>query len=352
MRWLVEARNRIEKQGDLEMQSVARVRLVANAWTGSPIEFDVPPHIGPIEIAMASQIRDLPNEVKESGLLEVERRWIVSEQPDHEVLELVAHCYGVLAQLLVDAHARRGVAMLTFGEEDHQSRRRRYPHPTGRLDCMLLGREQRTARWHLGHESLIEFEATQIERSDADRQEVGAHYSDMADWPKTSPDAPLADRAAVWHEWGRRMLTRDGTHRTIAMLFSESGVSYFDVTPEDDQGKRAMMSRIAVEVDQRVATEMVFVTEAWFAIDVPEDNPQFGVRARDREDRQHALLTFAIGRDGTKVALASLFEVKDGSPAFLEPHPVDLSIDFEAQFRPVFEVWERWPEEPPAGVSD
>lgn len=351
MRWLVDARNKIEKQGDLEMHSVAKVRLVANAWTGPTVEFDVAPHIGPTEIAMAAELKGLPSEVRESGLLEVERRWVVPEQPDHEVLDLVAHCYGVLAQLLVDAHARRGIAMQTFGEEDHENRRRRRTHPTGRLNCMLIEREQRTARWHLGHEALIELEARQIERSDAEREQIRAHYDDMNEWPKTSPDAPFEDQAKVWHEWGKRMLIHDGGHRTMAMLFADEGVSYLDVTPEDDQSKWAMMSQIAIEVDRVAATKMIFVTEAWFALDVPDDDPRFGVRARDREDHVDALITFAISRTGTRIALCSPYELVDGKPAFSDSHPVEMDTDFEVPFAPIFEVWERWPNESESGAS-
>jgi hypothetical protein len=351
MRWLVEARNKIEKQGDLEMHSVAKVRLVANAWTGPTVEFGVPPHIGPTEIAMATELKSLPSEVRESGLLEVERRWVVPEQPDYEVLDLVAHCYGVLAQLLVEAHIRRGVAMQTFGEEDHENRRRRRPHPTGRLDCMLIGREQRTARWHLGHEALIELEARQIEWSDAEREQTRAHYDDMSEWPKTSPDAPFADQAKVWHEWGKRMLIHDGGHRTMAMLLADEGASYLDVTPEDDQGKWAMMSQIAIEIDRVAATEMIFTTEAWFALDVPEGDPRFGVRARDREDHVDVLMTYAISRDGTRIALSSEYELVDGTPVFTDPEPIELSTDFETQFTPVLEVWARWPSESGSAAS-
>lgn len=351
MRWLVDARNKIEKQGDLEMNSVAMVRLIVNAWTGPTVEFEVPADIGPMDIAKASELSELPAEMKESGLLEVERRWVVSEQPDHEVLELVAHCYGVLAQLLIDAHARRGVTMQTFGEEDHRSRKRRFPHPTGRLDCMLIGREQRTARWHLGHEALIELEAKQIEWSDADRENIRSHYSDMGEWPRTTPEASLSDQVEVWHEWGKRMLIHDGGHETIAILMANDGMSYFEVTPDDDQSKRAIMNRLAIEVDQRAAEAMIFISEAWIALDVPVGDPQFSVRARDREDREDALITSAVGRDGTRITLVSRYRVEDGTPTFIDPHPIEMTEHFGAQFGPILEVWDRWPAEPSPGAA-
>lgn len=122
---------------------------------------------------------------------------VAPDRPDFEVPDLIAYCYGMLAQLVVDAHARRGVDMWTFGVEDHENRDRRFPHPTGRLDCMLIGREQRKARWHLGQEALIELEARKFAPTDERRDFARSHYEDMGDWPKTTLAAPLVERAAI-----------------------------------------------------------------------------------------------------------------------------------------------------------
>jgi hypothetical protein len=68
MRWLVNARNRIEKQGDLEIHSVAKVRVLAGAWASPEREFEVPPQIGPVEIAMASELEDVPPRGQRIGI--------------------------------------------------------------------------------------------------------------------------------------------------------------------------------------------------------------------------------------------------------------------------------------------
>jgi hypothetical protein len=341
MRWLVEARNTVEKQGDLDLHSIATVRVLAGAYTGPDVEYEVPAQLGPAEIAAAVEVRELPTEIRESGLLEVERRWTVPERPEEEVLDLLAHAYGVLAALMIDAHARRGARMQTFGAEDHAGRHRRVPHPTGRLDCMIVGREQRIARWHLGHEELVEIETRTLANVGPEKEEARSRY-DFTDWPKSSPGEDLERRAEVWHQWGRRFLERDRGHRTIASLFSPGTHTLIDVTPDDDQAKRANLAQLALEVDRLGADSLIFTTEAWFAIDVPADDPRHGVRARDRTDRKDTLVTYGIARDGTAVTIASDYELVKGEPELGEPYRLDA--DPRQSFRPVLEVWDRWPE--------
>ena len=126
-------------------------------------------------------------------------------------------------------------------------------------------------------------------------------------------------------------------------------MTFVDVTPDDDQAKRAMMAHLAVEVDRLAADELIFTTEAWFALDVPSDDSRFGVRARDRADREDVLVTYALGRDGERLALSSRYEVENKTPVF-DPEPVGMDFDFGTYFGPVIEVWESWPS-PAASAS-
>jgi hypothetical protein len=258
------------------------------------------------------------------------------------VLELAAHAYGVLAQLEIEAHARRGARMQTFGIEDHGGRHRKHPHPTGRLECMIVGREERIARWHLGHEALIQIEAVSTGRGEEEREEARARY-DFTDWPNVGAGASLEEQAEVWHQWGRRFLERDGSHRTIASLLRGRENTLIDVTPTDDQAKRANLARIALEVDRLGADSVIFTTEAWMAMAVQEDDPRHRLRARDRTDRVHSLITYAAARDGGSAAFSSAFRMVDGSPVLEEVVPFDA--DPRQALGPILEVWGRWPAE-------
>jgi hypothetical protein len=63
-------------------------------------------------------------------------------QATQEEFDTLAHCYGVLAGLLSEAHERMGVRMQTFGG--------------------------RTAYWHLGERSLMHHVTKAVERNGSD----------------------------------------------------------------------------------------------------------------------------------------------------------------------------------------
>ncbi|HSC20391.1 MAG TPA: hypothetical protein VLC07_01555, partial [Solirubrobacterales bacterium] len=92
MKWLISARNRIEKQGDLDTTSVARVRVIGSWLRGPALEMEVEPTTKAHEIARQVQVSGLPRRVQREGVLEVERRWTVEELAGDEILDVLAHC--------------------------------------------------------------------------------------------------------------------------------------------------------------------------------------------------------------------------------------------------------------------
>jgi hypothetical protein len=110
LRWAVDARNRVVKQGDLGARSLARVRVLLS-WDTPPVhEIDVPPSLGPMAIAARVRMPELPAPAREHVVFVVERRWVVETLPHHEVLEALAHCYSRLLALIRDGHSQCVVA--------------------------------------------------------------------------------------------------------------------------------------------------------------------------------------------------------------------------------------------------
>ena len=122
MTWLHDARTTIEHIGDLDLSSTANVTVIASWIDGPYTEFEVAPHIGPREIAENFSSSDLPDRMRKEGLLKVERRWVSNDFPGHELTDVCAHGYGVLAEILAEAHERIGIQMRTFGGETHNGR--------------------------------------------------------------------------------------------------------------------------------------------------------------------------------------------------------------------------------------
>jgi hypothetical protein len=106
MRWLVEARNVIVKEGDLETYSIARVSVVDSWFEPPKFEMLVPPFTKTEDFALILQKTAPQGILWDVGLLRVERRWVDSRLPKQEILETLAHSFKVLSQLLFEAHEK------------------------------------------------------------------------------------------------------------------------------------------------------------------------------------------------------------------------------------------------------
>src|SRR2546425_850237 len=92
LKWLVDARNRIEKQGDLETYSSAKISLLAGWHDPLPLaEAEVDPLMTTEKIVEHLPDLGLPSKVRKEGILLIERRWVARELPDKELLEVLAH---------------------------------------------------------------------------------------------------------------------------------------------------------------------------------------------------------------------------------------------------------------------
>ena len=106
LRWAVESRNRITKQGDLETESQCLVKFTSD-WTDELThKFKVNP-IASAPAIIAHVLRQVSrDELSEESLICIERRWIVSSLPSTEILQAASHILLLLSDLIRDAHER------------------------------------------------------------------------------------------------------------------------------------------------------------------------------------------------------------------------------------------------------
>jgi hypothetical protein len=103
MEWAKNARNIIEKRGDLETYSQVRSEIVTGYFEGP--ETDWMPDVlfsSPREIYDAVPSKFFIPHVVENGTLLIERRWVDSALPTVEILEALAHVYEQLALTLIN----------------------------------------------------------------------------------------------------------------------------------------------------------------------------------------------------------------------------------------------------------
>lgn len=358
MRWLNDSRATVVHKGDLETYSTATVSIHAS-WYGPAeiVSFEVPPFLATEAIGKMLMSRlNPPEDFQKEGVLEIERRWVEKRLPDWEILDALKHCYGVLSELLTDAHNRCGVEMRdTFGWEHAAV-------PTDHLEkslpCMLTSQRERTALVHLGTGKILKLESKIVPCGDPEELDKEAKRYGLESLSKlfeaTAAAKPDLDRdssflrlAASFVEVGKKILVADGFHLTMAFIYTPDGKSeIFQLMPEDQQGKYLMVQQVADYVRQAGADQLLFITETWSA---PDDVLAPGERPVESPSRTERLLFVAVTARGPERSCQWLVPFSRNESGEFEFEPTKEGwIGFPQFLAPVFAVWdELWPTDVP-----
>jgi len=150
-KWSAAARTTVVHKGELETSSSAVVRLLT--WREDVLlEVSVPPDLPSSMLATNLPLiallgnAKIPPEVVKDSALTIERRWSVEDLNGQEVLEALAQVYGLLSDLVLDAHIHLGASACIPHEPVHPDFRTRYER-TGTLNCMVIGLHERTEKF-------------------------------------------------------------------------------------------------------------------------------------------------------------------------------------------------------------
>jgi hypothetical protein len=169
------------------------------------------------------------------------------------------------------------------------------------------------------------------------------HYR-IDEWEAAPAGADLVARAVAFHHFGRNVLVVDRHHVTIARLLRDGvRVAQTVMQPEDQQDKAMMLQRLAVQADRLGADELIFTSEAWGAPVVGPEDPRFGLRPGERDDRDEALMTYAAARGGLCHTWCSRFVRNPGGAILLEE--ADHFTGEPPFLEPLPAVWSEWPDE-------
>jgi hypothetical protein len=345
MKWLVEARNQVEKQGDLDTVSTARVRVLASWLDGPFSEMDVDPTTEAQELARNLQVLGLPPRVSREGVLEVERRWTVDELAGDEILDVLAHCYGSLNRIVVEAHTQFDTSSLPceLGVDAVCEGHSPVAHPSGRVPCMVASRKWRTVRRNLQSGALIEMDLSPVGGPPISREEILKHYgNDLISGQKPS-ESGLFGMAEAFHLFGRRFLVVDGSLETVAWVLRDGDpLRQMALQPRDQREKYLSIDVVAEQVDQLGANEVIFSAEMWEAPAVKPDDERSELRPGERQDRTEAMITYALDDTGRCRAWRSAI-LRDGATGEIELGAMEsMDSDKPFFFQPIIRVWERW----------
>ena len=298
LRWLVEARNQIEKEGDLETHSTVRVSVLAN-WNESPhSQFTVSPFLPTGAIASNIQLRNVSKAVRETGVLSVERRWVSSTLPNTELLDALAHASGFMTHLIKDAHDKLGIRT-SFGD---------IPQPTdGRLPMMVSLSRYRSVYIKLSTGEFIAPQ-TKFEEMPEGIGDIAKKRYDLQDFTRSNSSNPLtlSERAGQFFEIAKKILKKDGHLNHIVILFLPNGQTRMLTLDLKDRSEKYLgFSQVAEEVERTGAHALINIAESWIARQDPSNPNQ---TATDSPDRLEAITLSAISSQGEEYNLLARFE--------------------------------------------
>jgi hypothetical protein len=276
--WLKDARDTVVKQGDLETASTVRVSVLT--WEEAPLaEGSLPPFVPLDDFARwlgAGLLPRMAPDLRKEAVLLAERRWVVHDVPDRELLDALSHGFAVFYLLVAEAHQR-------------SSGRCEMPVVDGRLPCMIATREMRSTRLNLRTGVGIPVEVLPWPSSEHEKREAWQRYKLSSLGPVEVKDAVgVAQRQS---ELAKRMLVRDGTLAPVVLLLRGLDILQQILIPcEDQQDKSIPWRRIADEVRRTGADGVIFSGEVWFLRGAAKDRAvREHIRPLDSPDLEEAI---------------------------------------------------------------
>jgi hypothetical protein len=340
MRWAVNARNKIEKQGDLETLSQVRAELVA-AYAYNPSTLWLPAiNATPEQIRMSIPAKWLDEHVINTGVLAIERRWVDVELPNYEILDALAYVYGQLALLVVGLHDHLGWP-IPPQHPDWGEHLIANLLPDGRLKSMERIAAHRTIYITVRDGRVIESVAIPATYDATLKKKVRKRYGKVSDWKEPNESKTFPEMAEVLFKKARWLMLRDGYHRPEALLFRDLMLlEVISLRPRNRREKYLIMREVAERVRATSANGVIFISEAWTALPSDDGMWQF---AESADTRGEALVLWAATAGGFQTSLQANIvrkKVKKHKIKRLEPTERDTEGSIIA-FAPILQVWGR-----------
>lgn len=262
LRWLITARNHIEKAGDLVTYSKMTAKVLASYHDN----LEIAAVEGELFDSIGALFRKVPTcylmgQVFEHGVLRIERRWVANTLSSHELLDAIAHAYTLLSQVLADACAHWSLmawdAPRLHGEKVKE--------PLGEcLSCMRERPEIIESCFSLKDGARIEVTKRTVTWNDADKPMIIERYGPFVS--AATPPSNLLEHVRTIFDQARRVLKKDGHHVPIVFFFKENLlVHLLELHYENRASKYLLMREVAEVVRQIQADAVIHIGEAWTA---------------------------------------------------------------------------------------
>jgi hypothetical protein len=341
LRWLKEARNTVVKQGELETSSMAVVKLVT--WKDDVlVEMGIPPETPPSLILcniplleLVSNIRLPSGDLKHAAVV-IERRWSVPDLGGREILDALAQAYGLLSDLVLDAHVKLGEMGCVSSNGTHPHFRSTY-HPSGTLPCMVVSSECRSHSFSFqtGQEiKMVGAVSPEVDPAIAAKRYGLEKTNKMSDWETADP-LLFAEKVLFT---AKRILRKDKALVRMAFIRDGRGTWHQLVLEASNRTEKHLLMRMVARYIESVGGDAIIdVNEVWM---LPPENAAVKAYFDDAQHvpgRGEALCVLVATRELlfrtyiTPFTRGPFGGIKLGETVEAEEHPYYL--------KPVIDVW-------------
>ena len=343
-KWLNDARVTVFHVGDLDSYSSAEVKLIT--WRQEVLSTVSIPIQTPAQLILENPaLLNLLDTSKsnsadlEDGFLTIERRWSTKDLRGKELLVVLAHVYGLIADLVLDAHTQLGRMNCISASEEHQD----FPSShdrTGVLRCVVASVEARTERFRAStRERLVA--SAELDYSEVDSAEVAMRYGFDNRMPKVASGGldPLTF-AKKLQFIAKRMLRRD-KHHAWMMFIRDGRGSWHNITlsAKDRTEKYVVMQLVAQFVEAQGADAVIDIGEVWTVL-ASKAVRHWAKSVEDIPGREEALAVMVVTRGG--LSHWFLTPIKRGPLGGIKlEDTVEVEKRLLPYFEPVIEVWRK-----------
>ena len=252
MTWLKNARNTIEKEGDLETASYWKAQLLFSYTEAGP-EITADTHEGlfmQLRIMRKRAQALIPPGIYNDSAIVIDRKWVANSLPEFELIDAVTYGYYSLKRVVdaLDDYLGEPKASEPSGEGvlfASQMRRAFVKLSTGQL-------------YNLRSDTHVNY------RSDEFPQEIVARFKEF-DMSFFDQSRSLTERVSTLANVAARLMKSDGYHITVGFLFSRSPPGLKVLSPKFDDyvDKLIFWHELAYAVKLLSISSVLWVSEGW-----------------------------------------------------------------------------------------
>lgn len=324
LKWLHQARNLIVKQRDLELCSIAIASV--RTWDDvSHLEFKISPFITTEQIAkdiVQLHIIEAPRSIIKDAILNVERKWIVNELFNHELLDVIAYGYKFFQNLLSDAHKQAGLN-IELCKKPYNPK-----HENSFIPCMSVTKDDRSANIKLSNQELF----PKVQFSSIEEVKSAKFQDNMKRYSEIKPALPgcvdnLLEFAKIINERAKQILIMDGGHITLFILcYPDGSYKPIEIRLDNQSEKYILIRSFANLIMKTRANGVIAISEAWYLLE--EECSDYKLPA-EHSKRKEALQVSAVSKDKVSVFTTFFTRNKSGKVILGETYYDDKSKTFK-----------------------